>query len=439
MGYFDPASDQPYRQYGIEHVSTARGTALSLRAAQESLVLLKNDGTLPLKKVNIVAVVGPLANDVNAQIGNYAGQACFMNTPFVSFTNTGLKINHAMGCDVRTNDTSGFPDAIAAAKESEVIVYVGGISNEVEGEGNDRSDISLPGAQTQLIEQLEALGKPLIVVLYGGGGTDVAEFRDSTRTNAIFWHGYPSQSGGDALVQAIFGVFSPAGKLPVTWYPANYVNQVPMTDQNMRPSAENPGRTYKFYTGKPVYPFGQGLTYSSFSYQTIGEQRDEQNNLLSVYNIEDLIQNARLDDKITDVEWTVNVTNTGSVASDVVVLAFVSSNATIPGVTPPIKELFDYARVSLLAPGSSITLIFGLSYRVLNHIDDDGHSWLLPGDYQLQINNEKELTATIRLIGEPALIEDFPGANQPPQRPVAKQQKKQQNRHSRHSNKKYTV
>jgi len=208
-----------------------------------------------------------------------------------------------------------------------------------------------------------------------------------------------------------------------------------MTDQSMRPSAKNPGRTYKFYTGTPVYAFGSGLTYSTFSYQTIGAPQDPANNLLAIYDIEDLIQNARIDDKITDVEWTVNVTNTGTVTTDVVVLAFVASTSSPPGVSPPLNELFDYARVPVLVPGASVVLIFGLSYRVLNHFDEDGHSWLLPGDYHLQINNEKDLKATIRLIGEPALIEDFPGAKQPPKRPVITQQEKQQNRHSRNTKK----
>jgi len=164
------------------------------------------------------------------------------------------------------------------------------------------------------------------------------------------------------------------------------------------------------------------MTYSSFSYVTVPQASMKaeysQSNLIAVYDIDDLIENARLDDRITDVEWTVNVTNTGKVTSDVVVLAFVSSNSTIPGVSPPIKELFDYARVSLLIPGQTVTLIFGLSYRVLNHYDDEGHSWLLPGDYKLAVNNEEDTTAIIRLKGEPALIEDYVGAKHPPVKPV---------------------
>jgi len=189
-----------------------------------------------------------------------------------------------------------------------------------------------------------------------------------------------------------------------------------MIDQSMRQSAGNPGRTYKFYSGSPVYAFGDGLTYSSFSYVTVQEEEMKRE-----FDIRDLITVARTDDRLKDVSWTVRVTNTGNVVSDVVVLAYVASNGSVEGVTPPIKELFDYARIHLLAPGSSQTLTLGLSYRILSTIDQDGHSWLLPGDYQLIINNEVDVTTSIKLVGEPMLIEDWPGAKNPPKTPVVVQ------------------
>jgi len=155
----------------------------------------------------------------------------------------------------------------------------------------------------------------------------------------------------------------------------------------------------------------------------------------SLCNIVDMITNARLDDKIEDVEWTVNVTNTGMVRSDVVVQAFVTSSVTVPGVTPPIKELFDFARVHELAPMDSVTLIFGLSYRILSHYDDDGHAWLLPGDYHLVLNNEVDAQMTIRLVGEPMLIEDFLGAKHPPKTPVLSTPIKQNKKPRKHAHK----
>jgi len=178
-----------------------------------------------------------------------------------------------------------------------------------------------------------------------------------------------------------------------------------------------------------VYAFGDGMTYSSFSYNTVGAESD--------YKISDLIVGARIDDGTTDVSWTVNVTNTGRVTSDVVVLAYVYSNNSVGGITPPIKELFDFQRVHMLAPGNTVKLILGVDYRVLSTIDQDGHSWLIPGEYELALNNEKDLTHRLTLHGEPMLIEDWPGAKNPPKTPIVtqyhreEQPMKKQHRHAR--------
>jgi len=195
-----------------------------------------------------------------------------------------------------------------------------------------------------------------------------------------------------------------------------------MIDQTMRQSSGNPGRTYKFYTGSPVYSFGTGLSYSTFSYTTIESTAE--------YQITDLIPGARRDDRNTEISWTVNVTNTGKVVSDVTVLGYVAANGTIEGVIPPIKELFDFARIHNLAPGLTQKLILGVSYRVLTTVDLDGHTWLLPGKYELSINNEKELRTTIELMGEPLLVQDYLGAKNPPKIPIVTQYSYQLNQHS---------
>jgi len=134
-----------------------------------------------------------------------------------------------------------------------------------------------------------------------------------------------------------------------------------------------------------------------------------------------MIDNAKMDDKLTDVTWTVNVTNTGKTVSDLVILGFVLSNGTIEGVTPPLKELFDFARIHDVAPGESQVITLGLSYRVLTTIDNDGHSWLIPGQYKLQLNNEADEEVSVVLKGEPMLVEDFPGAPLPTKLPVVVQ------------------
>jgi xylan 1,4-beta-xylosidase len=175
----------------------------------------------------------------------------------------------------------------------------------------------------------------------------------------------------------------------------------------------SPGRTYKFYTGDAVYPFGHGLTYTTFDYQIVDAVRPS-------YDISELITNAVRDDRLKDIALTVNVTNTGKVASSVSVLAFVNSSAAFVGITPPIRELFDYARVRRLAPGATVELIFGLSYRVLSHVDQNGHAWLLPGTYTVTINNEKDVVSSFELKGQPMLVEDFPAPSNPaPVAPVS--------------------
>ena len=412
LGYFDPPERQVYRSYGWEHVNTTGAHLLDRTATLESIVLLKNDANaLPLSTDNVksIALVGPHANNPGIQEGNYNGRPCFIHTPFsVLSAMQGMTVNYAQGVDVNTTRTSGFDAAVSAAKSSDVIVYVGGIDEQVESEGHDRNTIDLPGQQINLIKQLEATGKPLIVILFGGGGVDITYLRDSSNTHAIIWAGYPAQSGGDALVDVLFGRYSPAGRLPVTWYPAEYVDQVPMTDQSMRSSSSNPGRTYKFYTGKPVFAFGTGLSYTTFQYTTVDQVRP-------VYSIADLAPNALADDKQADIALTINVTNSGSVRSDVVVLAFVSSSVSPAGVTPPIKELFDYARVHRLAPGATESIVFGLSYRVLTHIDDKGAAWLLPGKYAIKIQNEEEIVHEFELVGEATMIEALPEPTTPAQ------------------------
>ena len=416
LGYFDPPERQVYRQYGWEHVNTTGAHLLDYQATLETMTLLKNDGVLPLKASAIknVALIGPHGNNPGVQEGNYNGRPCFVHTPYTVMQQLqGVNVTLAHGVDINTTSTSGFDAAVAAAKGADVVIYIGGIDESIESEGHDRNTIDLPGQQLNLLKQLEAVGKPLIVILFGGGGVDISYLRDSAATKAILWAGYPSQSGGDAIVDVLFGNYSPAGRLPVTWYPAEYVNQVPMTDQSMRQSATNPGRTYKFYTGTPVYAFGTGLSYTTFSYITVDR-------VLPTYSISELMPRALADDKQADVAMTINVTNTGSVESDVVVLAYVTSTVSPAGVTPPLKELFDYTRIHGLRPGQTETYTFGLSYRVLMHVDDDGAQWLLPGRYAIHIQNEKEVEMEFELVGEATLIEALPEASQPAQQIPAK-------------------
>ena len=151
-----------------------------------------------------------------------------------------------------------------AGKKSDVIVYVAGIDNSIEDESLDRGSTGWTCADLDIIEQLSEYGKPMIIVQMDGGQLDETPFKNSPNINAILWAGYPGQSGGTAIFDIITGKVAPAGRLPITQYSAEYVSQVPMTEITLRPSDRSPGRTYKWYTGEPVYPFAYGLHYTSF-------------------------------------------------------------------------------------------------------------------------------------------------------------------------------
>lgn len=234
LGYFDPKEDVPYRRIGWEDVATPEAKALALRAATEGLVLLKNNGALPLEapggSVGTVAVVGPMAGATTQMQGNYFGIPQTIVSPQDGFRDAGYTVA-----------TAGF-DAASAVGQADAIVYVGGIDVSVEAEGKDRNDITWPGQQLNEISQLaqQSGDKPFIVVQLGTM-LDSSEIVSNDGVDALIWAGYPGQDGGTAIANVVSGVSAPAGRLPVTQYPGSYTRDVRMTDMNLRPGDGNPG------------------------------------------------------------------------------------------------------------------------------------------------------------------------------------------------------
>lgn len=180
LGYFDSPQKQPYRQLGWSDVNTPSAQALALTAAHEGVVLLKNDGTLPLSRsVRKIALVGPWANATTQMQGNYQGIAPFLISPLQAFTNAGFQVTFANGTSIAGTDDSGFAAALAAAKGADAVVFAGGIDDSVEAEGNDRTSIAWPGNQLELIEQLASVGKPLVVLQMGGGQVDSSSLKSN--------------------------------------------------------------------------------------------------------------------------------------------------------------------------------------------------------------------------------------------------------------------
>ena len=227
-----------------------------------------------------------------------------------------------------------------------------------------------------------------------GSGLDLSYVRDSNQCASLIWMGYAGQAGGLAVGSVIFGQYNPGGRLPITFYPASYVDAVSMFDMQMRPSAKNPGRTYKFYTGQAVFEFGTGLSYTTFNYSWYNDSTN------SIVSIKSLMKNNYDEKKVLLHLYRVNVTNTGDVLGDDVVLAFVTPPKTsVTGQTPPIKKLFGFERVQLVV-GQTAQVFFPFNVQSLLTIARDGSKWLEPGSYQILIG--KQHMHTIHLKGKPA-------------------------------------
>eukprot|EP00731_Ephydatia_muelleri_P031010 Em0022g524a len=334
LGMFDPPDIQPYFNISSSQVNTAASQALALEAAREGIVLLKNDGTLPLT-ANKIALIGPNSEATVTMQGNYYGSPPFLISPLQGLTTLGVSVVWAQGCDVACTGSTGFAAAIAAAKQGEVVVVVVGLNQTQESEGNDRTEITLPGLQLQLLAAIRnATMSPLVVVLMSGGPVDMSWAK--ANANALLWVGYPGQSGGQAIAEVLYGKVNPSGRLPYTMYPGDYVTQVSMFNMTMRGP---PGRTYKFYTGASVYPFGYGLSYTTFSYEWTGDQ------FKSDHRVSHLASEFA-------VNYQVTVTNMGKISGAVSVLAFVTSD--VPGA--PLQQLFGFQKV-MLDPGASADLL----------------------------------------------------------------------------------
>jgi hypothetical protein len=311
-----------------------------------------------------------------------------------------IEIKFSFGCNINGSDESGFAEAIELARSSDIVFFFGGLNDTIEREGHDRTSITLPDIQISLLQQLKnVVRSPLHVVIMSGSSLDLSFIRDSPQYASLIWAGYPGQSGGEAIASVVFGQYNPAGRLPITFYPASYVDQVSMTDMSMRPSSTNPGRTYKFYTGQPVFPFGFGLSYTTFSYAWYNDSR------IISYSIQSLMKTNFSRKNFLMQSFRVNVTNTGMMDGDDVVLAYVTPPQVLrDGQMPPIKQLFGFERINL-SVGETKQVFFPFNIETLFTIARDGSKWLHPGQYRILIGDQHMFT--IELHGDSALWKRF--------------------------------
>ncbi len=384
LGMF--SGDCPFDSLGYADSDTDAHDRQATLAASRSMTLLKNDGVLPLKAEGIrtIAVIGPNADSHAALEGNYSGRS----SRYVTFLE-GIRqacegkarVMYALGSQLFADRDSPITEvdnrlseAVAIAGHADAVILCVGLDASLEGEQSDTSnafvagdkpDLELPAPQRRLIQAIAATGKPVVTVVASGSALRVEE------GNAILWAGYPGQAGGRALADILFGRVSPSGRLPVTFYRSD--RDLPaFTDYAMK------GRTYRYFEGVPLYPFGFGLSYTKFRYSSASFSGDA-------------------------VE--VDIENDGGMDAEEVAQVYVKNHHP---EAPPNPVLCAFARVSLKA-GESRRVRLTLSERAFTVVDRQGETLPHPGNKTLYVGGSQPDTRSVELAGQAPLTIDIKG------------------------------
>jgi beta-glucosidase len=378
--------DNPYTDESLQHTRVLSNDHLEYarEVSRNSMVLLKNEKqTLPLEKSQKVALIGPLTNAPHDQMGTWVFDGDEKNsiTPLTAFKEVlGNKLNYAVGLEYsRDNSKAGFTAAIAAAKKSDVIVFIGGEESSLSGEANCRGILNLPGIQEELLSELAKLNKPLVLVVMAGRPLGIGEQIDQSDAVLYAWH--PGTMAGPALTDLIFGDYSPSGKLPVTFVkgagqiPLYYYHKntgKPTNPDNMTLIDDIPRNSKQLSLGftslhidygiDPLYPFGYGLTYTSFEYSNLKLSSDQ----LSMDGT---------------IEASCTITNTGNYTAKEIVQLYVRDH--FGSITRPVKELKGFQNITLI-PGESKIVTFTISPNDLEF--HNGEKYVIePGKFNLWI------------------------------------------------------
>lgn len=369
LGEFDPQEMNPYSKISTKVICSPEHRALALKAAREAVVLLQNkDNILPLdrSKLKTIAVVGPHADLFTA--GGYSGRAKDPVKPLDGIRNQvrGADIIYAAGCGLNTgqrrgesvnvNDEEELTKAVDAARHADVAILYLGTTTGIEAEGRDRTSLGLPVNQERMAEAVITANPKTVVVLMSAGPLAVPWLKEHALAMLQGW--WLGEEGGNAMADVIFGDVNPSGHLPYTIYSSDA--QVPPQDEY----DISKGFTYMYLKGDPLYPFGHGLSYSTFTYSKIR------------------VATAKVsDDQMISV--TVDVKNTGKrIGVDVVQLYTRELN---PSVVRPVRELRGFQRVSL-QPDETKTLTFTVPAQKLAFYDETKHAFVVePGKYEVQV------------------------------------------------------
>ncbi len=365
LGMFDPDEKVPFASIPADVVACEEHRKLAYRAAAESVVLLKNkDNILPIKpSTRKIFVTGPTAASMEVLLGNYYGFNEHMITLLEGLTGRvpeGIGLEYTSGALLKHAREIKDIWAFGMAQSADVTIVCAGLSSFLEGEegesllspqNGDRESISLPESQVSYIKELAIHGARIVLVLTGGSPIALGEVEELVDAIVFVW--YPGMEGGRAVADVLFGDVAPAGRLPIT-FPKSLEQLPPFDDYNMA------GRTYRYMTEEPLYPFGFGLSYTRFEYCGLN------------------VVSPAVSPAGFEVE--VNVQNTGSVAADEVVQFYISAlESSRPA---PISQLVGFQRVHL-RPGQTQTVKLTLTPEMLMLYDEDGLQKLEPGKFCL--------------------------------------------------------
>ena len=379
--------DNPYKGCDSirekELLLNPRHLEIAREVTRKSLVLLKNENVLPLSRnIRSIAVVGPLADNQDELIGTWSGRG---EGKHVVSVLSGIReklpngnIYYAKGCEIVGENKAGFDEAINAARKADAVVVVVGESAMMSGEALSRAFLDLPGVQKDLVMELNALHKPLVVVVMNGRPLTI-EWMDKA-VPAILEAWLPGTMGGLAIADVLFGDYNPSGKLPMS-FPRN-VGQIPIF--YYQKSTGRPPRQEERYTSKyidspvsPLYPFGYGLSYTTFEYSN-----------LSISS-----PSIKMDETL---KVSVDVRNSGKYDGEEVVQLYVRD--MVGSVTRPIRELKGFKKI-FIKSGESARVEFSLTSNDLAFYNQNMEYIAEPGDFMLFIggNSDASLGLGFRL------------------------------------------
>ena len=380
--------DDPYRYCDsareADVVENQKIRSLSREAARKSMVLLKNDGTLPFDRGDRIAVIGELAASKRDLLGSWkaAGEWDQMKSILdaVREYNGAANVFYAEGCKKMGTDRSGFGAALEAVAQADKVLMVIGEDWDWSGEAASRTDISVPGVQSELLSMIAATGKPVAVVLLNG--RPLVLEKENVDADALLEAWYPGTMGADAVTDILFGQYNPSGKLTMT-FPRS-VGQIPIFyyEKNTGRPIYLPSEKYKSRyldsPNDPLYPFGYGLSYTTFSYS-------------------DLSLSSPKVKKGKTIEATVTVTNTGKVTGEETVQLYIRD--LVGSVTRPVKLLKAFQKVAI-PPGESRKITFTIDNDMLSFWRQDMTFGVEEGDFKVMVGGSSAdlLQASFTLV-----------------------------------------